>query len=299
MFSARKNPWALTTCLFLSLYLRIMSLFVSSLNSGSNGNCYYVGNQDEAVLIDGGISRKETEKRMKRLGLSIRKVKGVFVSHEHGDHIHGVAALCKKFKIPAFLTEATRLSMHLDIDDSLIRIIKSHEPVQLETMAVTGFPKQHDASDPHSFVVESNEVRVGVFTDLGAACKNVINHFRTCHAAFLETNYDEDMLTNGRYPHYLKERIRGDKGHLSNVQALQLFMEHRPPYMTHLFLSHISKDNNRPSLVKELFNGMAGGTEIVVASRRKETPIFHIRNLVPRRMPVPVAATAPAQLQLF
>lgn len=255
-----------------------MSLFVASLNSGSNGNCYYVGNQDEAVLIDGGISCRETVKRMKRLGLSMKKVKAVFVSHEHGDHIHGITTLSKKFQLPVYITPGTltngRLTLHAD------RIFSFHadDPFRIGNLTVTAFTKFHDACDPHSFIVSSNSVNVGIFTDIGSACDNVIRYFKKCHAAFLEANYDEYMLERGGYPVSLKNRIRGGKGHLSNKQAAQLFTTHRPAFMSHLFLSHLSKNNNTPKLVKDLFTKIAGQTEIIIASRDKETKLYHIRN---------------------
>ena len=201
-----------------------MSLFVSSLNSGSNGNCYYIGNQDEAVLIDGGISCRETEKRMKRLGLSLTKVKAIFVSHEHGDHIHGVPVLSRKHKIPVYITEATRRNGRVKLREELTFKLETYQPITIGGLSVVAFPKLHDACDPTSFIIQGGDVTIGVFTDIGKACDHVTKHFQQCHAAFLETNYDEDMLTNGRYPFMLKERIRGDQGHLSNDQALQLFL---------------------------------------------------------------------------
>jgi hypothetical protein len=104
----------------------------------------------------------------------------------------------------------------------------------------------------------------------------VIKHFQQCHAAFLEANYDEQMLEEGNYPFYLKSRIRGGKGHLSNKQALQLFTTHKPAFMSHLLLSHLSKNNNCPKLVHELFNKHAGDVKMVVASRYEETAVYHI-----------------------
>lgn len=257
-----------------------MSLFVSSLNSGSNGNCYYVGNQEEAVLIDGGISCRETEKRMKRLGLSLKKVKAIFVTHEHGDHVHGVPALSKKHKIPVYITSDTLQFGNFEIQQQLVVPFRASDPVTIGGLTVTGFPKLHDASDPHSFIVSDGSVNVGVFTDIGSACENVTSHFRKCHAAFLEANYDESLLENGSYPYHLKLRIRGGKGHLSNTQALELFLAHRSSHMSHLFLSHLSQDNNRPKIVQDLFKKNAGGTEIIIASRSRETKLYHIRNVV-------------------
>ena len=256
-----------------------MSLFVASLNSGSNGNCYYIGNQDEAILIDGGISCRETERRMKRLELSMKRIKAIFVSHEHADHISGVPKLSKRHKIPVYITNDTLKSGRLSLSSDLAISFRAYEPVKIGALSVTAFPKFHDASDPHSFIVSDDAVNVGVFTDIGQSCEHVIKHFAKCHAAFLESNYDEDMLETGHYPISLKNRIRDGRGHLSNTQALQLFMTQRPTFMTHLFLSHLSKNNNSPLIVQNLFDRIAGHTEIIIAPRDKETQVYHIRNI--------------------
>jgi phosphoribosyl 1,2-cyclic phosphodiesterase len=256
----------------------VMSMFVCSLNSGSNANCYYLGNQEEAILVDGGLSCRETVKRLKRVGLSIKKIKAIFVSHEHGDHVHGISALSKKFKIPVYITEQTLHHGRLEISKELIVTLSPYAPVHIGDLSITAFPKLHDACDPHSFVVECMSVRVGIFTDIGCPCEHVIRHFQQCHAAFLEANYDENLLTNGSYPIHLKNRIRGDKGHLSNEQALELFVRHKSHFMTHLFLSHLSRDNNSPKIVKNAFTRIAGQTQIVIASRDRETRLYHIRN---------------------
>jgi len=255
-----------------------MSLFITSLNSGSNGNCYYVGNKSEAVLIDAGISCRETERRMERLGLSMDKVKALFISHEHGDHIRGVSVLSKKHKLPVYITEGTLNNSMLKIDAELVRSFRADVPIQVGDLLVTPFSKFHDAEDPHSFIVEGEGVTIGVLTDIGAACEHVIRHFKKCNAAFLEANYDDEMLENGRYPYYLKERIRGGKGHLSNKQALDIFLEHRPEYMSHVLLSHLSKNNNDPELVRDLFSKHSGKTHVIVASRHEETPVYRIKN---------------------
>jgi len=255
-----------------------MCLFISSLNSGSNGNCYYVGNENDAVLIDAGISCRETEKRMKRLGLEMEKVRAIFVSHEHSDHIRGISVLAKKYQLPVYITPNTHRNGGLSIQDHLLFSFSSFDKISIGELIITAFPKIHDASEPHSFVVSCGDVNVGIFTDLGAPCEQLIHHFGQCHAAFLEANYDEAMLEGGRYPYYLKRRISGGMGHLSNRQALEVFKAHRPPFMSHLLLSHLSKDNNCPDLVRDLFQEHAQGTEIVVASRFEETPVYYIQS---------------------
>ncbi len=253
-----------------------MSLFVASLNSGSNGNCYYVANHHEAVLIDAGISCREMELRMRRLNLDMKKVKAIFISHEHSDHIKGVAGISKKYKLPVYVTPPTLQHRRLRVKEHLIFPFKAYEPITIGQLTVTGFPKFHDATDPHSFVVANETVKVGVFTDLGVACDHVVYHFKQCHAAFLEANYDEHLLETGRYPHHLKTRIRSEIGHLSNTQALELFSRHRPSFMSHLFLAHLSKENNSPVLVENLFKPVAGATSIVIATRYRETKVFPI-----------------------
>jgi len=282
-----------------------MQLFITSLNSGSNGNCYYVGNDREAILVDAGISCRETEKRMKRLGLSMEKVKAIFISHEHSDHIRGIAVLAKKYQLPVFITPATLRNAGLGLTGLQVIPFQAEEEVSIGKLTVTAFAKQHDAADPHSFVVACDDVKVGVFTDIGAPCANLIHHFQQCHAAFLEANYDDDMLDKGNYPFYLKRRIRGGKGHLSNRQALALFTAYKPSFMSHVLLAHLSKNNNCPKLVQELFDAHAGGTQVVVASRFEETPVYTISHTgciyesisVNRRLAI--IPSAPLQLSLF
>lgn len=254
-----------------------MALYITSLNSGSNGNCYYVGNEHEAVLVDVGISCREVERRMLRLNLSMQKVKAIFISHEHSDHIRGLTVLSKKYQLPVYITTATMQYGRLFLEENLIQTFKAYEPVQVGGLSISAFPKFHDAAHPHSFVVSYNDVNVGVFTDIGAPCEHLIKHFKQCHAAFLEANYDEQMLAQGNYPYHLKKRITGGRGHLSNKQALELFTTHRPAFMSLVLLSHLSKDNNCPTLAHQMFLPHAGQTQVVIASRYEETPVYTIK----------------------
>lgn len=253
-----------------------MALFITSLNSGSNGNCYYIGNDQEAVLVDAGISCREIEKRMANLNLSMSKVKALFISHEHTDHISGAAVLSRKYKIPVYITPATIRHAKIHIEKHLQQTFSTNEPVMIGSLSVTPFAKYHDAVDPFSFMIAYNDIKVGVITDIGKVCERVIHYFSQCQACFLETNYDEKMLDEGGYPIFLKQRIRGGNGHISNAQALELFLKHKPSHMSHLLLSHLSKNNNCPELVFELFKKHAGNVNIVVASRHKETEVFTI-----------------------
>jgi phosphoribosyl 1,2-cyclic phosphodiesterase len=253
-----------------------MSLFIASLNSGSNGNCYYIGNETEAVLVDVGISCAEVEKRMKRLHLSMDKVKAIFVSHEHSDHILGIPVIARRYQLPVYITAGTYRQSKFHLGLHLVHSFIADQPVIIGNLSVTAFTKWHDAVDPHSFIVRNGSITVGVFTDIGKPCEQVINYFRLCHAVFLETNYDEEKLANGRYPIYLKKRIQSDRGHLSNLQALELFLMHRSAFMSHVLLAHLSKENNAPEIAETLFRQHAGRIQIIHASREKETALYQI-----------------------
>ncbi len=227
-------------------------------------------------MVDVGISCRETEQRMKRQGLSMDKVKAIFISHEHSDHIKGLPVLSKKYNLPVYITAATLRGLRFGLQDQLVNSFSAYEPVQIGGLAVTAFPKFHDAADPHSFIVSCGGINVGVFTDIGTPCDHVIRQFQQCHAAFLETNYDEELLDKGFYPYHLKVRIRSNHGHLSNRQALALFTAYKPAFMSHVLLGHLSKQNNCPQLVEELFTKHADGTQIVVASRYEESKVYII-----------------------
>jgi len=260
-----------------------MSLCITSLNSGSNGNCYYIGNQNEAVLIDAGISCREIEKRMARLGLSMNRIKAVFISHEHSDHIKGLYRLATKYGLPVYISKPTLLASRLSFPYSPVIHFDSSNPILIGSLQVRPFNKYHDAADPYSFMIEEEGVKIGVFTDIGRVCEQITYYFAQCHAVFLESNYDEELLANGRYPYFLKNRISGGHGHLSNRQALELFLTCRASHLHYLLLSHLSKDNNRPDLVAKLFAPHAGDTQIIVTSREEETPVYVVDHLWPQQ----------------
>jgi len=162
------------------------------------------------------------------------------------------------------------------IEPELLRIFSANEGFQIGGLRVNTFPKRHDGIDPHSFTVSCNGITAGIFTEIGEPCENLVRHFSACHAAFLESNYDETMLEQGRYPIHLKKRIKGGNGHLSNIQALDLFIKHRASFLRLLVLSHLSEQNNHPDIVRRLFEPHADGTNVEIASRYTESRVFKV-----------------------
>ena len=250
-------------------------------------------------MIDAGLSCREIERRMRKLDLKIDQVKAIFISHEHNDHIKGLPVLSARYQIPVYITPGTLLYSRMQLQPHLVFSFFGHQPIRIGDLCITAFPKYHDAAEPHSFLVEGNAVRIGVFTDIGQVCDQLRFYFGQCHAAFLETNYDETMLQQGRYPWHLKHRISGGKGHLSNTQALELFLTRKPDYLSHLFLSHLSADNNNPDLALELFRAQSGNTQVFIASRNGAMPVHCIQ---PGDNSIPATTASqdrPEQLSLF
>lgn len=274
-----------------------MGLYYASLNSGSNGNCYYAGTDNAAVLIDVGIHCKEIEKRLHHLQLSIEKIKGIFITHEHTDHIRGLVSFSSKYQIPVYLSPGTFNHAAFELRRITYNCFTDESPIQLEDLTIKPFKKIHDAANPYSFLVHHDEMTLGVITDIGIACDNVVHHFGQCHAAILESNYDMEMLKNGRYPYHLKQRITGGKGHISNHEAVQLFTRHGNKNLSHLILGHLSAENNNPQLVKDLFaSNNSRGIRIDVASRYHASELYCLKK---ENDGIAINEEANAQLKLF
>lgn len=178
--------------------------------------------------------------------------------------------------LPVYITKATLKNSNVPVEGHLVRSFSHKMPIEIGQLSVHAFQKSHDAADPHSFMITGNGANIGIITDIGYACKQVLKYFKQCHAAFLESNYCDKMLVNGNYPYHLQQRISGNKGHLSNAQALTLFRFNKSPGLQLLILSHLSKNNNKPELVQKLFAPHAGNTKIVIASRYEAGPVFTI-----------------------
>ena len=254
---------------------------IASIASGSNGNCYYLENDDDAILIDAGISTRQIVARMANLSLSMSKVRGVFISHEHTDHVRGINVLSRKYSVPVFMTQKTYLKYGKIIKDSLLNFFLPGKQVSFGKIDVYPFLKSHDAAEPCSFSVSSEGRRVAVMTDIGLQCSNVISHIQNADAVFLETNYDDNMLNAGPYPAFLKARIASDFGHLSNTQAAMIALEHASSRLKHVFLSHLSENNNTPELALYTFNSFIKkrndlNPELILTSRHKESRLVSL-----------------------
>jgi phosphoribosyl 1,2-cyclic phosphodiesterase len=199
----------------------------ASLASGSSGNCFVLENNNkELTLFDAGISCKQTFNRLNELELNPRKIKNIFISHEHSDHIKGVDVLKKKTDANIFMTKKTFLNSKLRLSADQINFIKNEDSIKLQDLEIRSIPKFHDAADPVSFVVHNKNKTFSVLTDIGKENQAVIDAVAESNSVILESNHDPYMLSNCRYPAILKKRISSDFGHLSNIQASLLTLEY-------------------------------------------------------------------------
>jgi len=251
-------------------------LTICAIASGSNGNCYYIGNNNEAILVDAGISARRTIARLLGRNLDPSKIKGIFISHEHADHTSGAHVLSKKLKIPVFVTSQTYMAMYGHLRPMAPRFFTPGHEIVVGSFHIYPFLKRHDAAEPCSFRIAYKGLQTGVFTDIGSACENVIQNFRQCHAVFLETNYDEKMLWEGCYPWPLKKRIASEYGHLSNDQAFNLVVNNSGSNLRAVFLSHLSAENNTPDRAYKRFASVGNGIEIHMTSRYEAGEVVRV-----------------------
>lgn len=250
---------------------------ICALASGSNGNCYYIGNSNDAILVDVGISTRQLMQRFAQAGLDPAKVKAVFISHEHSDHARGMQVLSKRLGINVYMTSKTYYSLPAALRPHYTRFFNPGESLEVGSFIIHTLLKNHDAAEPCSFRIEHQGKSVGIFTDIGEPCLSVKSALKDCHALFLESNYDEDMLWKGAYPYFLKKRVASSVGHLSNLQALELVQNHSHPQLECIFLSHISKENNTPELAISAFDSLAGNIRINLTSRFEAGKVYHLK----------------------
>jgi len=225
-----------------------------ALASGSSGNCFYVKKGKNAVLIDCGISAKQVVERLSKIGEKPENIKGIFVTHEHTDHIRGIDVFASNYNVPIYATRGTLNNSFICRDDRLINHVKNKELIKLNGLMVEAFSKSHDAADPVSYSVEAGGKRISVITDIGFACKNVIDYVSCANSVILESNHDVNMLENGPYPAYLKQRIASEKGHISNYDAALLVLQHGSKKLKNVMLAHLSQNNNTPKVALKSFD---------------------------------------------
>lgn len=227
-----------------------------SIASGSSGNSIYVGTDNTHILVDSGISGKKTETGLHELELSLKDINGILITHEHSDHISSLGILSRKCKVPIYGTrgtiEAVKKKKHLGkIDESLFRIIKGDEPFSIQDITIYPFNISHDAAEPVAFRMEHEKKKIAVATDIGCFNDYIITNLQGLDILFLEANHDVRMLQVGPYPYALKQRVLGNRGHLSNESSGRLLCSVLHDNLKQIILGHLSHENNLAELAYE------------------------------------------------
>lgn len=227
-----------------------------SIASGSSGNCIYVGSDDTHLLVDTGISKKRIEEGLKKLEIKGEELEGILITHEHSDHIQGLGVFSRKYGIPIYATPGTIKGIMSysglgRMPEGLLHPIHTDEPFALGDVEVHPFAISHDANEPSGYRFENDGRSVAVATDLGKYDEYTVENLKNLDAVLLEANHDIHMLEVGGYPYYLKQRILGDKGHLSNELSGQLLCDILHDNLKHIVLGHLSKENNYARLAYE------------------------------------------------
>lgn len=222
---------------------------ICSIASGSKGNCTYLESGDLRVLIDVGMSLRETILRMEMRGIDPEGVHAVLVTHEHIDHIRSAGSYSRKFKIPVYVSNQVHSKAAKHLSKTTVIEFESGSPFVFRDVSIDPFPITHDSCDPVGFTIESREGKFGSVTDLGIVTRLVAEKLRGCRALNLESNHDVDMLMNGPYPWELKQRIKSRHGHLSNEESLSLLHELAHERLESLVMAHLSEVNNHPDHV--------------------------------------------------
>lgn len=259
-----------------------------SIASGSSGNCIYVGDDTTHILIDAGISGKRIEAGLNSIGVSGKDLDAVFVTHEHIDHISGIGVLSRKYDVPIYATSGTIAGISTtrsvgDIDDQLYQVIHKNENIAVGGLLIKAVPISHDAAEPVCYTITNGKSHAAIATDMGCYTEEIVENLKGMDAILLEANHDVNMLQVGPYPYYLKQRILGNKGHLSNETAGKLLCELLHDDLKYVLLGHLSKENNLPQLAHEAVRleitmgespYQANDFDITVASRSEPTRLL-------------------------
>lgn len=251
-----------------------------SIASGSSGNCIYAGSDTTHILVDVGISGKRTREGLEKLGVKAEELDGIFITHEHADHISGLGVMARKYGVPIYGTRGTLRAIRNTssvgkIEEGLFQEIEADTKIAVKDLTLNPMKTSHDAAEPVAYRISHGKKKVGIITDLGCYNDYTVECLKGMNALLLEANHDVNMLQVGPYPYYLKKRILGERGHLSNELSGRLLSRILNDDMQTIVLGHLSKENNLPELAYETVR-----VEIAMADNKYKAGDFpiHIAN---------------------
>ena len=243
-----------------------------SLYSGSSGNSIFIGSEKAKILIDAGLPGKKIDEALKQIGQNPSDIDGIFITHEHIDHIKGVGVLSRKYDIPIFANVKTWCAMKDklgDIKDSNMKVFENDRSYSLGDLIIRPFSISHDASDAVGYNFYAENEKMSIATDIGMITDNIRRHLYKSKLVVLESNYDPNMLMMGSYPYSLKKRVMSDTGHLSNEDAAKFCIDLVKEGTERILLAHLSKENNFPELAYETSKSILAQNDIIIGQDLK------------------------------
>ena len=251
-----------------------------SLQSGSNGNCFYVETETTRLLFDAGISARQASQRLASTGREIKAVDALFISHDHSDHTRAMGTYHRKFDVPVYATEQTLNAIHRRSRQGTLRKVhtfQSGTTVRFGGLNIESICTPHDGVDGVAFIIDDGLRRLGIFTDLGHVFSGLVEILATLDAVVIESNYDSQMLEEGPYPFDLKKRIRGPGGHISNRESAELLSQLNLNNLQWACLAHLSEKNNHPQVALRTHRKILGETlPLYVADRDQQSECLEI-----------------------
>lgn len=238
-----------------------------SIGSGSSGNCHYIEYKNTSILVDAGLSGKRITTGLDDIGVDIEKISGIFITHEHSDHIKGAGIISRKYNIPIFANIKTWCAMKDklgNIENNNMKVFENEKSYSMGDVVIRPFSISHDASDAVGYNFYVGNEKMSIATDIGVVTNNIRRHLYKSKLVILESNYDENMLMMGSYPYSLKKRVISDEGHLSNEDASKFCVELINQGTQRILLGHLSRENNFPELAYETSKGILAENDIIV-----------------------------------
>lgn len=240
----------------------------ASLGSGSEGNSLLIsatsGSTETQVMLDCGFGLREAESRLSHLGVDPKRISGIIVTHEHQDHVGGVFRLARRHKIPVWMTHGCLEAVRGDAADVKVHICRDGDPFVIGDLELRPYTVPHDAREPVQYTATDGISKLGVLTDVGHSTPHLVDALGACDALVLEFNHDTEMLAQSVYPPWLKARIGGQLGHLSNQQSADILQSLDRSRLKYLIAGHLSKKNNSPDKVRTVIHGVLGESDIEV-----------------------------------
>ena len=255
-----------------------------SFGSGSSGNCYYLGTATDGLMIDIGVGIRTLKKYCKDYGIQLQSVKHLLVTHDHADHIKSVGAFSYEYHVPVYATKAVHVGIDHNycitrkVSDEMKRYVEPGKPFTVGAFHVRPFAVPHDASENVGYEIQAEGVSLVIMTDAGSVTEEMKETIARANYLVIEANHDEEMVESGPYPPYLKKRILSPSGHLSNADCGKVIAENMTESLRHVWLCHLSEENNHPELARKTVEtilrsyGIVPGKDVELDVLRRQLP---------------------------